>query len=78
MNCIENNKKAGEGLSSLAIKEVEKMSFERYREVLSDLKRILLEDISEGRLDEFYLTRLAEEVEEIQDILAEELEFYED
>ena len=60
------------------MKEVEKMSYERYREVLSDLKRILLEDISEGRLDEFQLTRLAEEIEEIQDILAEELEFYED
>jgi hypothetical protein len=57
---------------------VEKMSYERYREVLSDLKRILLEDISEGRLDEFQLTRLSEEIEEIQDILAEELEFYED
>lgn len=54
------------------------MSYERYREVLSDLKRILLEDISEGRLDEFKLTRLAEEIEEIQDILEEELEFYED
>ena len=49
------------------------MSYERYREVLNDIKRILLEDISEGRLDEFYLTRLAEE---IQDILEEELEFY--
>lgn len=54
------------------------MSYERYREVLSDLKRILLEDISEGRLDEFQLTRLSEEIEEIQDILEEELEFYED
>lgn len=52
------------------------MTFERYREVLSDFKRILLEDIQEGNLDEFYLTRLAEEVEEIQDILEEELEFY--
>lgn len=54
------------------------MSYERYREVLNDLKRILLEDISERRLDEFQLTRLAEEIEEIQDILEEELEFYED
>lgn len=53
------------------------MTFERYREVLSDLKRILLEDISERRLDEFQLTILAEEIEEIQDILEEELEFYE-
>lgn len=78
MNCIKNNKKLGRGNPSLAIKEVEKMSYERYREVLSDLKRILLEDISEGRLDEFQLTRLSEEIEEIQDILAEELEFYED
>ena len=52
------------------------MSFERYIEVLKDIKRILIEDTSEGRLGKFYLTRLAEEIEDIQDILEDELEFY--
>lgn len=53
------------------------MTFERYKEVIKDLKRILIEDIQEGNLDEYQIMRIGEEIEEIQDIVDEELEFYE-
>lgn len=53
------------------------MTFERYKEVIKDLKRILIEDIQEGILDEYQIMRIGEEIEEIQDIVDEELEFYE-
>ena len=52
------------------------MTFERYKEVLNDLKMALIKDIRDNKLDKFYLTRLAEETEEIQEILEEELDLY--